>query len=222
VYIEKKHTDVFVNTKTSQTIAHLLTQSEKAIHEGKSQAAHELSVQATQMAPESIEAWLLRASLAPSLDERIYCVNQLNELAPGHQDRYDVAFFALKELLDQKPFLAYLEETNQLYRVINADRVVLSIPKKRMPTDPYPPERPTATPLRAANRWLILSIVGLLVAGIGTVLFAPLALLAAMRAYQSVGSHAERVSSTVVVLASVGLFMVGVIFSILFVLHWLG
>jgi hypothetical protein len=222
VYVKKKHENVFVNNRASQTVHHLLAESEKAIREGNSQRAYELSLQATQIVPESIDAWLLRATLAPSLDERISCVNQLNELAPGYQDKYNVAFFALKDLLDQKPFLAYLEETDELYRVLNADRVVLSVPKKRAPVEPYPPEGPTASPLRPAYRWLTLSMVGLLLAGIGTILFAPLAALAAIRAQQSLGTRAERVSSIVVLISAVGLFMIGFIFSILFVLHWLG
>jgi hypothetical protein len=69
---------------------------------------------------------------------------------------------------------------------------------------------------------LTLSIVGLLLAGMGTILFAPLAALAAIRAQKSAGSRAEQVSSSVVLIASVGLFMIGFIFGILFVLHWLG
>jgi hypothetical protein len=222
VYVEKKHEDVFAKNKSSQQVTDLLTESEKAIREGDRLRAYKLSIRATQLAPENVDAWLRRATLAPSLEERVMCVNRLNELAPGHQDRYDVAFFALKELVDQKPFLAYLEETDELYRVLNADRVVLSIPKKRVPVAPYPPEKPTASPLRQAYRWLILSIAGLLLAGIGTVLFAPLAALAALRAQQSLATRPERVSSMVVLIASFVLFMIGFIFGILFILHWLG
>lgn len=150
------------------------------------------------------------------------CVNHLNELAPGYQDRYNVAFFALKELLDKNPFLAYLEETEELYRVLNADRLVLSIPKKRAPVNSSPPEQPQPSPLRAAYRWLAISIVGLLLAGIGTVIFAPLAALATIRAQQSLRSHPERVSSMVVLIVAFLLFIIGVMFSILLILHWLG
>ena len=122
--------------------------------------------------------------------------------------------------MDRKPFLAYLEETDELYWVLNADRVVLSIPKKRAPVNPSPPEGPPTTPLRPAHRWLTMSILGLLLAGVGTVVFAPLAALAAIRAHQSVRTRAEQVSSTVVLIASFGLFMIGVIFGLLFLLHW--
>ena len=222
MYVQKKHENVSVNSKPSRTINDLLAESEKAIHAGNNRYAYELSLQATQLARDNVEAWLLRATLAPSLEERLMCVNRLNELAPGYQDRYNVAFFALKEALDKNPFLAYLEETEELYRVLNADRVVLTIPKKRAPVNLSPPEQTQSGPLKTAYRWLTLSLIGLLLAGIGTVIFAPLAALAAIRAQQYVKSHPERISATVVLMVSFGLFMIGVVFSLLFILHWLG
>jgi hypothetical protein len=199
----------------------LIGESEKALRDGNREHAYQLSLQATKVAPDNTDAWLLCTTLAPSLAERVFCVNHLNELAPGYQDRHDIAFFALKELVDEKPYLAYLAETDELYRVLNTDRVVLTIPKKRAPFEPYPPKQPTAGPLHLADRWLIMAMVGLLVAGIGTVVFAPMAALAAIQADQSLGTRAERAKATVIFLASVGLFMIGVIFTILFVLHWL-
>jgi hypothetical protein len=221
VYVEKKREHVFVDNQSSHRVSDLLAESEKAIQEGNRQEAHKLSVQATESVPESIEAWLLRATLAPSLDERLICANRLNELAPGYQDRYNVAFFALKELLDKNPYLAYLEESDELYRVASTDHV-LSIPKKRAPVESYPPEKTASGPLTSAYRWLNLAILGLSLAGIGAVVFAPLAALAAIHAHQSVQSHSEQVSSTVVLMVASALFIVGVLFSLLFVLHWLG
>jgi hypothetical protein len=222
VYVEKKQENIFVNNQSSQRVTELFAESEKAIQEGKPRRAYELAVQATQLVPESIEAWLLRATLAPSVEERIASVNRLNELAPGYQDKYNLAFYALKELLDQDPFLRYLEETDELYRVINADRMVLSIPKKRTPANSPPPDQSPPGPLKGAYRWLVLAIIGLLLAGIGTVIFAPLAVLAALQAQESMQSHSERVKSTVIAIAACVLFMIGVLFSILFILHWLG
>jgi len=220
VYVEKKRQNALVSEPRSNVTA-LLARSEDAIREGKGQEAYQLSLQATQIAPESLEAWLMRATLAPTLDERLVCVNRLNELAPGYRDRYNVAFFALKELLDKNPYLAYLEETEELYRVASRDRV-LTIPKQRAVAEPYPPERPAAGPLALAYRWLNLAVVGLLVAGIGAVMFAPLAALAAIQAQGSLRSRSEQMSATVALVASFGLFVIGVLFSLLFVLHWLG
>lgn len=219
--VEKKRERVSTNNEPSQSITDLLAESEKAIRAGNSEKAYQLSLQATAAAPQSLEAWLLRATLAPTLDERLLCVNRLNELAPGYQDRYNVAFFALKELLDKNPYLAYLEETDELYRVASTDHV-LTVPKKRVPVEPYPPEKPASGPLASAYRWLNIAIIGLLLGGVGAMVFAPLAALAAIRAHQSVRSQAEQVSSTVALLVSFGLFIVGVLISLLFLLHWVG
>jgi hypothetical protein len=214
--------DTHVDPKLVQRGEDLIGESEKALREGNREHAYQLSLQATKVAPDNLDGWLYCATLAPSLTERVFCVNHLNELAPGYQDRHDIAFFAFKELFDEKPYLAYLAETDELYRVINTDRVVLNIPKKRARFEPYPPEQPTASPLRLAYRWLILSIVGLLVAGIGTVVFAPMAAVAAIRADQSLETHGERGQAMIVLVASAGLFIIGILFTILFALHWAG
>ncbi len=142
MYVQKnsEKNTVEVNERLNQ----LLSDSEKAIREGNKQKAYDLSLQATKVAPENLEAWFLRASLAPSLEERLFCVNCLNELSPDRQDKHHVAFSAVKELLDRDPFLAYLEETEALYRVINKSNQVVVIPKKRAPAQPSIPEQPSA------------------------------------------------------------------------------
>jgi len=221
VYVQKQNDNILVNREQRDRVADLLIESEKAVRAGNGRHAYELSLQATQIAPESIEAWLLRATLAPTPEERLICVNRINELAPGYPDRYNVAFFALKELLDTNPYLAYLEETDELYRVASTDHV-LSIPKKRAPVEPYPPKQPPSGPLRTAYRWLHLAIIGLLLAGIGAVIFSPLAALTAVRAQKTAQSHTEQVSLSVVLVLAFILFVVGVLFSLLLVLHWFG
>jgi hypothetical protein len=106
--------------------------------------------------------------------------------------------------------------------VINTEHMVLSIPKKRAPLNVSPPDQSESGPLKGAYRWLTMAIMGLLLAGIGTVIFAPLAALAAVRAHEAVPSHAERVKSTMVLIVAFVLFIIGVLFTILFILHWLG
>lgn len=209
-----------VNTQADQRVNGLLSESERAIREGRRQHAYDLSLQATKLAPENLEAWFLRATLAPSLEERLFCVNVLTELCPDCQDKHHVAFFAIQELLDQDPFLAYLEETSALYRVINKNNQVLVIPKKRAEVTPYLDEKPS--PLKGAYRLLVMAVFGLFLAGMGTLLFAPLAALAALQTGHSLQSHSERISSMVVMILASLLFVVGMIFAILFILHWVG
>jgi len=220
VYEKKNHERYLTDTEPIMSVNELLADAEKAIRDGDGRYAYELSLQATQAAPENLDAWFLRASLAPSMEERILCINRLNELEPDHQDKHNVAFFTLKELLDHDPFLAYLEETDGLYRVFNADRMVLSIPKRRSVTTLYPDDQ--INKLTAARRWLMLAIFGLLLAGIGTVIFAPIAAWTAINAGQSIRSRSGRVNSTVMLFAAMTLFVIGLIFSLLFIMHLIG
>ncbi len=210
---QEKHV-VDINQRLNQ----VMSESEKAIREGNRQRAYEFALQATKIAPENLEAWFLRASLAPSLEERLFCVNCMSELCPDCQDRHHVAFSAVKELLDKDPFLAYLEETEALYRVINKNNQVVIIPKKRAPVKPTLAEQPH--PLKAAYSLLVIAILGLLLAGIGALIFAPLAALAALQAHPS--SHAERVSSAILLILASLLFLLGLAFGYLFVLHVIG
>ena len=219
MYVQKVQRKRVADTKPNQSVTDLLSECEKAIREGKSQYAYQLALQATQAEPENLETWLLRASLAPSLEERVICANHLNELMPDHQDRHHVAFFAFKERLDKNPFLAYLEETEALYRVLDADHMVLVIPKKRAVQSPSV-ER--SNQLRAAYRLLMMAILGLMVAGIGTLIFAPLAALAALQASPSLQSHSDQVSSAIILVLSILLFLIGALFAYLFVLHLVG
>lgn len=218
--VHKNYEDYLFDTKPNQNITDLLLESEQASRDGNGQYAYELSLRATQAAPENIDAWLLRVSLSPSFEERLLCVNRLNELAPDHHDRYNIGYFTLIELLDKDPYLAYVEETGELYRVMNGNHMVVSIRKKRAADDTSSSER--SSQLKAANRWLMMAILGLMLAGIGTLIFAPLAALNAIQAGQSVQSRSDQINSTIVLIVAILLFIVGTVFSILFVFHWIG
>jgi hypothetical protein len=198
----------------------VLQECERMIREGNRRNAYELSLKATESAPQNVQAWWLRATLAPSLDDRVMSVNRVNELDPDYQDRHHLSFFTVREALDRDPFLAYYGETDDLYRAVNAQQVVMSIPKQRVPAENFLLKQ--TSPLRAAYRWLVLAFLGLLVAGLGTILFAPLAALSARQARSALRSHSERVSSTVVITLSVLLLLLGLNFAFLFFIHWVG
>src|SRR5689334_22606774 len=88
----------------------ILSEAQQALRKGMVHDAYALSLQATQVEPKNSEAWLLRAGLATSLDEKVLCVNRMNELGIEEDDTHHLAFFALKEVLERDPFLAYAEE----------------------------------------------------------------------------------------------------------------
>ena len=162
----------------------------------------------------------MRAMLAPSLEERVMSVNRLNQLAPDFRDRHNLSFFTIKEALERDPFLAYHEETDELYRAINAEQIVLSIPKNRTAVEAFPPEH--SSPLKPAQRLLVLAVFGLLLAGIGTLVFAPLAAWSAHQVRPSLPTHSERISATVVITLSVLLLLLGMNFVFLLLIHVIG
>ena len=51
VYVQKNSENYVADTKPNQRVIDLLSEGEKAIREGNSQYAYELSLQATQAAP---------------------------------------------------------------------------------------------------------------------------------------------------------------------------
>ncbi len=209
-----------MDTQLFTSAEELIVEAEEAIEKGLFRDAYELCLQATQAAPQNMEAWLLRAGLAASLDEKVLCVNRMNELGADLHDTHNVAFFALKEIIERDPFLAYMEETDGLYRVHNAERTILSIPKRRTVTTPYPTHEPDR--LRNVHRWLMLAVFGLMLAGIGTLIFAPLAAWAALDARRSMPDRSGQVDSMVMLVIAGVLFVIGIFFAMLFIMHLAG
>jgi hypothetical protein len=207
-------------TQPVHTVAGLLSAARQAARAGERPRAYRLSLQATQVEPGNIHAWLMRARTAPSFEEGIFCLSQANELNPNHQEGQRNTFFALERLLQEDPFLAYLDETEHLYHVRNGTYLALSLPKKRSTGEAYPAQQPH--PLQPANRWLALAWLGLLLAGIGTLICAPLAAMAALSAGQKRLSRADRVRCTILVATAGGLFVIGSVLCFLFLYHLIG
>jgi hypothetical protein len=220
MYRDKNQAKYQLDTRATASTDSWIMEAEKAIRAGNSQRAYELSVKATQAEPNNPDAWYLRGSLAGGLEERVLCMNRLNELVPDHRDQHSLAFFALKDFLERDPFLAYRGETPKLYKATTAEGLTLSIPKRRAETIPFldrPPDR-----LTVAYNWLVFAVLGLLLAGLGTLIFAPLAAWAAIEAKQGNPSHADHVGAAVVLLVATLLFFVGLFFVYLFVIHLRG
>ncbi len=220
MYQNKNQMNHQFKTPTASSNNNWIAEAESAIRAGNSQRAYELSVKATQVEPNNPDAWYLRGSLAGGLEERVLCMNRLNELVPDHRDQHSLAFFALKDFLERDPFLAYRGETPKLYQATTAEGLTLNIPKRRAETIPFPDRAPSR--LTAAYNWLFFAVVGLLLAGLGTLVFAPLAAWAAVEVRQNNSSHAERVGVAVVILIATLLFFLGLFFAYLFVMHLRG
>lgn len=123
----------------------------------------------------------------------------------------------VRQLLEQDPFLLYLDETDHLYHVRTAADLALHIPKDRSIPEPYPVERPVR--LRQAYHWLWLALFGLLLAGLGAMVFATLAAFAALGANFNPISRSDRIRSLVVLLLSGGLWLGGLLLAAIFLVH---
>ncbi len=134
---------------------------------------------------------------------------------PAAQD--GTAVPPLRQLLAQDPFLLYLGETDEQYHVRNGAELELQVPKSRARPEPYPTPRPAW--LQRAYRWLWLALFGLLLAGLGAMIFASLTALAALRLNFTPITRADRVRSLVALLLAGGLWLGGLLLAVIFLMH---
>ncbi|MBP1692948.1 MAG: hypothetical protein H6Q37_831 [Chloroflexi bacterium] len=122
-----------------------------------------------------------------------------------------------RELLEKDPYILYLDETDDLYHVRSGERLILAVPKDRTVPEIYPARRPAR--LQDAYRWLWMAFFSLPLAGIGALLFAPLAATAAIRLYLETPSKTNRIYSLVVLILSASLWLFGLLISVILLVH---
>jgi hypothetical protein len=115
------------------------------------------------------------------------------------------------------PYLKYVAEDDRAYQVRTRSQHLLDIAKRRPPRTKYPLPQPG--PLRLAYRWLALAALGLAFSGLGALLLAPLAGLAALKAQKDKLSPANESRARFVVLLASLLMILGAGLAFLFWLH---
>jgi len=194
-----------------------LLEAEDAARDGDLQRAYRLSLEATQVDTENLKGWLLRAETAPSFEETVICLNQANTLWPFDPDVKQKTYQLVQKLLEQDPFLLYLDETDDLYHVCNSEQLSLIVSKDRSVPEAYPTRRPPQ--LQSAYRWLWAALLGLPLAGIGGIVFTPLAAVAGVSLYRKTSSKTNRIYSLVVIILSGGLWLVGLLLGVILLVH---
>jgi hypothetical protein len=191
--------------------------AEDTFQRGDSQGADEPSPEATQIAPQDLQTWLMRAETAPSIEEAINCLNQVNAWLPPYPEAKPITYQIVQKLLKQDPFLLYLNETDDLYRVRNSNQLFLMVPKDRSIPEPYPAKELFG--LQKAYRWLRIALFGLLLAGLGAMVFATLAAITAISVNFKPISKEDRLRSFVVIILSGGLWLLGLLLGVIFLVH---
>lgn len=187
----------------------------QAAQSGQRQRAYQLSLEATNLAPDNVEAWFFCAALTNANEERLSALSKVLSLDPEHASARRDMYETLDRYRKQDPFLRYLGETETLYRVITGEGQFITVPKDRA-VDASPNESGT---LHSAYRWIGYSLAGLLLAGLGAMVCAPIAAALAWRAgHEAPGAEIRRRASLMLV-AAIVMWAIGLLLSCLFLLH---
>ena len=167
-----------------------------------------------------VQMWLSRAAAATTFEERLVCLSQAVSLAPDQPTAQRRIYETLKAFLNRKPFLRYAHENPLVYHIATADGLALAVPKDRAISPPYPLPKPSA--LRPAFRWFGLSLLGLLIAGLGTLVFAPISASLAWAASKRASDPGLRRRARAIVVYALLLWLLGLLLSALFLVHVYG
>jgi hypothetical protein len=141
-------------------------------------AAYRGWVELTAAEPSNQEAWIGRAEAAQDVQEKIASLNRALELNPANGFARRALHACMQQLLGRDARLAYRGETSTFYQLRTPAQFEFTHPKDREALDPYPPVQMTSA--NAVYRWLKWSMIGLIPAGLGTVLFAPVVIVGAV------------------------------------------
>lgn len=200
-------------------ISRLLEEAAESAQQGEREKAYQASLRATSIAPDEPLAWYSRSRHAPSHEEQLMCLSRAYALDTKRPEARTELRNAVQELLQKEPFLAYVYETPELYQVRSGRDLLVNIPKNRAYETPYLKRNPG--PVAPAYRWLYFSLMGLLVGGVGAVLFAPIAVFQALRLQSTSLSHADHVRAWVILVFSVIIWLVAIPISWLLLIRFI-
>ena len=124
---------------------------------------------------------------------------------------------ALRDLIRREPYLGYIDETDNLYRVKSGLELYLNVPKSRAIPEIYPASEPGL--LKSTYFWLTLAVLGLVFGGIGAVFLAPVAIIKSFFLLFKPLNHGDRVRSLVALAAATLVWLAAIPFGLLFIIH---
>jgi hypothetical protein len=157
------------------------------------------------------------ADPSETLEESVTSLNQVLELHPENIEARQTLYETMQQILRKDAFLAYVGETDVIYKVRTFEEFQFIHPKDRAMVELFPPQN--SPPARTAIHWLGWSVVGLIPAGLGTLVIAPLALIASIKL---LGQQVELIDlrrAWVVIGAAIVLWLIALVFFFIFILH---
>lgn len=189
-------------------VSQLLEEAGRFAQQGKREKAYQVSLKATSLAPDEPLAWYIRSQNAPSREEQLMCLSHAYSLAPDHTQAKKELHTAVRNLLKQEPFLAYVYETEQFYQVRSGRDLLINIPKNRTFESPYLKKKPGLA--QPAFRWLSIALLALFLGGVGAVLFAPIAAFQALRLQAAAPTDGERTRLLIVFILAVIIWLAAI------------
>lgn len=210
-------TQAGVGPRQTNPATSFLINAQRLAARGENRQAYQLALEATKQNPEDINAWFWRSATAPSLEERLFSLSRLFALDPHYRPAMPHLYAAMRDLLRQEPFLAYLDETDDLYQVKSGLELYVNVPKSRAVPEPYPPPKPDT--LQPVNRLLLFAGLGLLLGGVAAIVLAPLAAIRAISLLRKPISYRDQGRVLVDLVIAGGIFLAAFPISWLFIIH---
>jgi len=157
------------------------------------------------------------ADTSATLEESLTQLSQELELDPENAAARQALYQTMQQMLRKDAFLAYQNETNDHYTIRTFAEFQFVHPKDRAMPDIFP--RLEQAPAQKAINWLVWSLVGLIPAGLGTLVCAPLAMLAAIKLLLQHGSFQDHRRAWVVLTSAIVLWLVALLFLLILILH---
>ena len=198
-------------------VSQLLEDAEQSFQQGQREMAYQSSLKATNLAPQEPMAWYLRSQSAASTEEQLICLSRAYSLDPAFPDAKRDLRAAVQGLLKQEPFLAYVHETEVLYQVRSNLGFLINIPKNRAFEKPYLQKDPG--PLKPIFGWLYISLLALVLGGVGALLLAPITAFQALRLQSSPLSRGDKVRVWILLIVSVLIWLAAIPISLLLLIR---
>ena len=202
----------------SVELSRLLEDAEQSVQQGQRELAYQSSLKATSLAPHEPLAWYLRSRSAPSSEEQLICLSRAYSLNPAFLDAKKELRAAVQGLLKQEPFLAYVHETEELYQVRSSLGFLINIPKNRVFEKPYLQKDPG--PLKPIFGWLGVSLLALILGGVGALVLAPITAFQVLRLQSSSLPHGDQVRLWVLLIISVMIWLAAIPISLLLLIRF--
>jgi hypothetical protein len=167
--------------------------------------------------PTTSPSLLNLAKTSETLEESVTELNQVLGLHPENTDARQALYETMQQLLRKDAFLAYQGETNVFYKIRTLAEFQFIHPKDRAIVELFPPRE--SPPARTAISWLGWSVVGLIPAGLGTLVIAPLAILAGIKLLRQQTALIDHRRAWIVLGGAIVLWLIALVFLFILIVH---